>query len=358
VSAPDRLLRAVVALLRRPAPKEDVPSATDRAIAIVAMERARTRMRRRATIIRIAVPAAAAATALLVVLGAREWKQRKANVATESSAAPASSLNAAVARTLEGDVVIMRAGKELAVGGGLVIEPGDRVLASEGARAGLSLPSGTHLLVDNGGDLALLANDNAQTFFLGAGAVRADVAKLRAGDRFVVRTADVEVEVRGTSFRVERVVPNPSCGDGVATRVIVFEGVVTVRSGGREDRIAAGEHWPRCASPAVPVTSASSAPSTLVKGTTASDLAAQNNLYGAAMSAKQRGELAAAVAGFERLLSKYPTCALAEQATVERMKLLAKLDRVRAVAAARAYLARFPKGYARTDAQTIIEKGP
>jgi len=363
MSAPERLLRAVVAVLRRPAPKADAPSPTDRAIAIVAMERARTRMRRRAAILRIVVPAAAAAALLLALLGAREWKQRQARITPAPTAASSSSLNAAVARTLEGEVVIVRAGKELAVGGGLVIEPGDRVLATEGARAGLSLPSGTHLLVDHGGDLALLANDSAQTFFLGAGAVRADVAKLHAGERFVVRTADVEVEVRGTSFRVERVTPNASCGDGVATRVVVFEGVVTVRSGGHEDRVVAGEHWPRCGSPAAATASAPAAsasasivPSAFAKATTPSDLAAQNDLYGAAMSAKQRGELAAAVAGFERLLARYPTCALAEQATVERMKLLAKLDRARAIAAAKAYLVRFPKGYARADAQSIIEK--
>ncbi len=363
MSGPDRLLRAVVALLRRPTPKPDVPSATDRAIAIVAMERARSRMRRRATMIRIGVPAAAAAAALVAVLGGRAWKQRHDRVAFKPTAVPASSLDAAVARTLEGNVVIVRSGKELAVGGGLVIEPGDRVLATEGARAGLSLPTGTHLLVDHGGDLAFLASDTAQTFFLGAGAVRADVAKLRAGERFVVRTSDVEVEVRGTSFRVERVAPSPSCGAGVATRVTVFEGVVTVRSGAHEEQVVAGERWPRCGSvttPTVsaPALSASGAPSLLVKGTTASDLAAQNNLYGAAMSAKQRGELAAAVAGFERLLSRYPSCALAEQATVERMKLLAKIDRARGVAAAKAYLTRYPKGYARIDAQAIVEKGP
>lgn len=360
MSAPDRLLRAVVAILRRPMPKADVPSPTDRAIAIAAMERARTRMRRKAMLARLALPALAAAALLVTLFGLHAFRRRHAPVATQPPAAPAASLNATVVRTLEGEVVIVRAGKELAIGGGLVIEPGDRVLATVGARAGLALPTGTHLLVDRGGDLAVLANDSAQTFFLAAGAVRADVAKLRAGERFVVRTADAEVEVHGTSFRVERVTPDASCAVSVSTKVTVFEGVVTVRSGGHEERVAAGELWPRCVPSAVaPSTSASSVPAPSVKSTsTASDLAAQNDLYGAAMSAKQRGELGLAVAGFERLLAKYPSCALAEQATVERMKLLTRLDRPRAVAAAKSYLARFPKGYARADAQAILDKAP
>jgi len=360
VNPPDRLLRAAAALLRRTPAKPDAPSTTDRAIAIVAMERARSRMRQRALAVRIGVPLAAAAAVVLAALGVRGWKQQRREVAAPVASVAKTPLNAAVARTLDGEVVIVRAGTELSVGSGLVVEPGDRVLATKGARAGLALPTGTQLLVDRGGDLAFLGNDTTQSFFLGAGAVRADVAKLHPGERFVVRTADVEVEVRGTSFRVERVVPDATCGNGVATRVLVFEGVVTVRSGATVTSVAAGEQWPRCAptTASAPAASASSAPSVVAKASAASELAAQNKLYGDAMAAKQRGELAVAVTGFESLLAKYPNSALAEQATVERMKALAKMDRARAVAAAKAYLARYPKGYARADAQAIVDKGP
>src|SRR5690606_20168407 len=43
----------------------------------------------------------------------------------------------------------------------------------------------------------------AEVVELAAGRVTVEVARLRAGERFVVRTEDAEVEVRGTAFEVE-----------------------------------------------------------------------------------------------------------------------------------------------------------
>src|SRR5262249_2055397 len=101
------------------------------------------------------------------------------------------------------------------------------------------------LEVEPGSQLAVVEEGRAQVFALNAGSLRADVAKLGSGERFIVRTADAEVEVRGTSFLVDVVPPDPACGAGNATRVQVFEGVGRVRAGGREAAVGPGEHWPR-----------------------------------------------------------------------------------------------------------------
>jgi hypothetical protein len=72
------------------------------------------------------------------------------------------------------------------------------------------------------------------------------------------------------------------------------------------------------------------------------------------MTAKRRGDLRGAVASFDRLLSRYPDCPMAQSAAAERMKLLATTDRARASDAARDYLRRYPAGFARDDAESLL----
>jgi outer membrane protein assembly factor BamD (BamD/ComL family) len=72
------------------------------------------------------------------------------------------------------------------------------------------------------------------------------------------------------------------------------------------------------------------------------------------VASKHRGDSRDAIARFEALLSKYPGGPLSEQATAERMKLLRDVDRSRAIQAARAYLASYPNGFARADAEAIV----
>jgi hypothetical protein len=85
-----------------------------------------------------------------------------------------------------------------------------------------------------------------------------------------------------------------------------------------------------------------------------SQLAEQNDLYASALAARERGDSRAAVALFERLVKKYPSAPLAENAMAERMKVLAAAGSRRAADAARDYLARYPAGFARADAESIL----
>lgn len=250
------------------------------------------------------------------------------------------------------------------------LAPGSRLLVGQVAGAHLSLSTGTRIAIEPGSDVALVGHGRAAVFSLGGGSLRADVAKLAPDEQFVVRTADSEVEVHGTSFRVSVVPPDASCGEGATTRVSVYEGTVTVRRNGRVESVERGEEWPRgCAhaqgsapSPA-PVSAEARAETSRIAPRPAprvdvSNLAEQNDQFADAMSAKRRGDATAALAAFDRFLAMHPTSHLAENAAAERMKVLATFDRASARAAAKQYLARYPAGFARDDARAILETPP
>lgn len=318
--------------------------------------------------------AAAAAVALWIGVGRRGPAPTAPVASAPASTIPATSVAGIVAVPMGGAVTPIRAGRPgTPLAGPATLAAGDRLVAAQGAFASLSLPTGTRLELKGGGDLSIVEQGSASIFSLAAGSVRADVHKLGQGERFVVRTLDAEVEVRGTSFQVSTVDPDPGCS--TRTRLTVFEGVVVVRSASKEVAVRAGERWPLdCAAPAV----ASAAPSTSVAALgptvvapkaptvasstvappTPSVLAAQNALYSEALAAKNKGEYATAVDRFDSYLLLYPGSALAESAAGERVRALYKLDRARGVAAAKAYLAAYPKGSARADAQTIVDDNP
>jgi hypothetical protein len=138
----------------------------------------------------------------------------------------------------------------------------------------------------------------------------------------------------------------------------VSEGVVVVRHAGVESRVEAGQQWPSgCAQ--APVATRGSSGSSAARGPAspapASSLGEQNDMFADAMSAKRRGDVGEAVADFDRFLSRYPSSQLAESATVERMRLLRSADPARATMAARQYLGRYPNGFARAEAETILD---
>jgi len=250
---------------------------------------------------------------------------------------------------------------------GTSAQPGD-IVACKGVdcRADLILPSGSVAAIQGDTRIALSSTSEVQLLRLDMGSARFDVVKLRAGERFIVKTVDAEIEVRGTSFRIT-VADEAPCKEAGRTLVEVFEGIVAVRHGGTDAILTAGQQWPGapCVAPSVPsaATSASVsatvapttiAPSTKLPGTSSSDLSAHNALWADAVAAKKRGDNPAALAGFTKYLAKYPNGFLAEAAEVERMRLLSGAARVDA---AKAYLAKHPNGYARAEALAIVERG-
>lgn len=261
---------------------------------------------------------------------------------------------------------------------GARVVAGDRITARGGNHALLAFSTGTELSVEDGGDMSIVEGGRHQIFALTGGELRARVAKLVADERFVVRTPDAEIEVRGTSFSVALAPSDPACGNGSVTRVAVEEGVVVIRHPGPtpgariETRVAKGEEWPvgcdlsferadtdTSADPSVVVPNAPGArrPHPRQRAS-ASSLAEQNDLFAEALAFKNAGQHATAVAAFERFTAKYPSSNLAENAAVERMKLLLVDDRPRGLDAARQYLRRYPGGFAQADARAALAGSP
>lgn len=239
-----------------------------------------------------------------------------------------------------------------------LVRVGSRIVASHGAHAMLGFSTGTSLGLD-GSDVVVLDASSTERFDLRDGAIAAKVSHLAPGRRFVVQTPDAEVEVRGTTFRVTVLPPGDACIDGTRTSVVVTEGVVVVRRPGdpREERVEAGASWP----PACHVMQAAGGaagalprPNGTAAAISASTLSAQNDLFADAMTAKRSGDKRRAVDTLDELIAKYPRGPLVESAEAERFRLLRDVDPARASAEASAYLRRYPKGFARDEAQAIL----
>ncbi len=379
-----RLARLATDLLGKEHVTIDPPSAevelhTTSALVMTIARQGRKRRARK-----LAFTISAAAAGMLVAFGARAWIQHSSEI---GAAAPAATVAAQVTVTghaVAGGVVLLHEGHEASLEGGSAIFAGDRVVASADGRAAVSLSTGSHLIVESGADMSVVEQDASQIFDLRTGSIRADVAKLAANERFIVRTPDAEVEVRGTSFRVAVVPPSDACSAGTRTRVYVSEGTVVVRAKGGESRVPAGTSWPaECAAraqeaPVLATVTPSTQASPLLTGaatnagsngaanagsnhpapatarpTSASELAAQNQLYGEATAAKRKGDVTGALSLYREFVAKYPSSWLAESATVERMRILASQDHDRAREAAQAYLSRYPHGFARDEATEI-----
>jgi ferric-dicitrate binding protein FerR (iron transport regulator) len=227
-----------------------------------------------------------------------------------------------------------RAARAVAAGDGFA--PGDTLVSGHAALE-LAAGDGTEVRLAAASEVTLERADAVRWFRLRSGSLYAHVAKLRAGERFVVVTPDRQIEVRGTRFRVSLVHDDPACGGGSVTRVAVEEGVVTVTvPGGAELRVAAGERWPGgCAQPPTPAAvapagavaraggAAARTPAPRrVEAPSASTLAAENDLFGRAARAARAGDSAAALRLLEQLVARYPDSPLREAAEAERLRIV------------------------------------
>ena len=368
------LLRKRVAGLEAatlPPPPEPARSAAIVAIEQALRERKRANEKRR--MYRFGFGAAAAAAAVVVLVAGARVQHGQA-----SSGEAAVSVRA----TGQGGEAKRADGTPAPFGEDLALGRGSRVMASDVGTVHLAFSTGTEIDLTEKGSLGVTESGKTQAFQLDHGTLSAHVAKLGVGQRFLVRTGDAEVEVRGTRFTVS-VGPALACAGGVTTKVRVTEGAVVVRGAHGEARLGPGDAWPACtdtvaaqpppattlaakptATPAedlapklaVPALDLSPKPASV---TPPSSLADENALYQKALAEKRSGDTGTAVQSFERLLSRYPKSPLAESASAERMRILARepSSHGRARAAARDYLARFPSGFARTEAETVLS-GP
>jgi len=273
------------------------------------------------------------------------------------------------------------------------IVPGGLFQADLHKSAQVQFDSGTRMVLDANTAVAYNEGTAIHRFSIAQGSVRLQVAKLSKGQRFLLNAPNVEVEVRGTVFDVRVVEPSAGCGQ--RSQVLVEEGVVEVRSATEHQTLKAGERWTsdcatqqaystsgnavtsdirsgvhasitarRPATPDLPSTT-SSRHSTETEATDVvipkletpepkSALALQNDIYARASAERNSGHAAEALVLYRQLIIQFPGSALVESAYVQRMRLLARMHDSRATAEAQRYLDRFPEGFARTEAQALL----
>jgi hypothetical protein len=329
----------------------------DRAADVAAIERAlRARGRRHVRPWLAGVGSAAAAAVLVAVA----WPaprpappaavERHAMQAAPTAALPPAPAASIVALDGAGSTVEV-AGREAPAAVRDEIAAGTRLRVSPAGELTLALATGTRLRAAGGSSARVVELGSMQRFELESGALAAEVAKLGAGRRFVIATPDAEIEVKGTRFEVA-VGADPSlCEPRVRTRVAVAEGVVVVRHGSGEVRLAAGDRWPECGSPRPATVSAPAAreiasarasataayraeartdrapppgevPRAAAEMSRTSNLAEQNDLFAAALSAGRRGDAEEALHWLEQLIARYPHGQLIDSARAERGRLI------------------------------------
>lgn len=224
--------------------------------------------------------------------------------------------------------------------------------------------------------------DGVETVTLSEGAVSFSVRHLQAGERFLVKTADAEVEVRGTLFRVE------AAGDRIQN-VSVLEGKVEVRFRGAAFFVTAAERWNRPADAppapqAIASNEASAAPAEAAQSTpvtaklsltkqrsgsstefTASVPTKSASVVGERLGAgafeegmgmMERGDYGVAAQHLDAFSRSNPGDDRSEDAAFLVILALQRAGRsADAAAAARRHLATYPSGYRRAQVEAIAE---
>ena len=206
---------------------------------------------------------------------------------------------------------------------------------------------------------------------LRAGRASFHVEHLPPGQRFLVELPDGELEVRGTRFVV-------ALGDGRTDEVFVSEGVVALRLSGAPERVlTAGQNWRRQTEPALspvlaavptaPATMSANAPtpkpkpaldpsSCVPSSTEARPTPPAPSAFGEAMQAFSSGAYAVADRGFADFMAQSPADARCEDAAFLRAVAHARLgDHKGAAALAKEYLARYPSGLRREEAERLAK---
>jgi hypothetical protein len=373
-----RVLRGARESLGQP---EDAPLHADvrRDAVVAAMALAIAAKARRRRILTLTAVTLAAAASLLVAL-------RLTGNGGLSGAKPGESLALVVEQATGQGNQLVRATtmQPLPVLGVLAV--GDSVRSSKDGSATLGFANGTRITLSSSANLRVDDLGSMRRFSLFHGTLRAHVAKLGPGERFVVSTPDSEVEVRGTVFTVGVDSSPGRCrGSTSQSSVHVSEGAVWVRSGDMQVVLHPGESWATpCpesskAAPAavetpepVPALAPSPAPaaarltrswvnkpavanepgpvapapamvapvptrpseSPLVPGAApapsekpappaaVSRLAEENDLFSAALDAERQGQHDLALRRLDDLIARYPGGPLNESARAERQRIL------------------------------------
>jgi TolA-binding protein len=250
-------------------------------------------------------------------------------------------------------------------------EGGGSLAQTAPSAASAPLRTTTIVTPDPRAHFARVESGGTETVTLHDGAVNLSVRHLQAGERYLVKTGDAEVEVRGTVFRVE------AAADHLQS-VSVTEGRVEVRFGGAVFLVNAEQRWDRPSEPqpsAPPSASVASTPAPPPiaprLSTTSVSMAlrpprkrvvadAPNNgsdglIEGVGLI--RRGDYGAAADRLDAFARTHPDDDRAEDSAFLVIVALQRAGRrPEAAAAAKSYLARYPAGYHREEAKALVEE--
>ncbi len=330
----------------------------------------------------VARPWLAAAAAVALAFGAAgTWRSFRAPAPKPVAAVPVTAVQRATAgeaRLVSGDVSVRRNDKTFSLQVGEVLVGGEVVATAPYSVAEIGIASGRAELGASSELEVLSPTAKERRLRLRTGSIDVDLPhKLEAGKHLVVETPDAEVLVVGTAFTV-----NYGGDQGAAkTEVHVRRGTVWIVQGGKQRAVLrAGDQWASATSPAIaPAAPARIAPVVVAHrgrsgrggtpsrpvavnrateanapGADSGTLAEENRLFQAGLTARNAGDGAGAADAFSGLLARYPRSVLREQALAEQFRALERAGRSSAAAvAARRYLASYPNGFARADAERV-----
>jgi mannose-6-phosphate isomerase-like protein (cupin superfamily) len=195
-------------------------------------------------------------------------------------------------------------------------------------------------------------DDGVEHVRLDDGILSLHVRHQGSSEHFFVDLPDGQIEVRGTTFRVE-------VHDGVTTRIDVSEGVVSVRLRGADEIwVSAGQSWTRPPSVASAASVAkASAPNNAPTPKLASSDESGTDEYASAVTMMRNGSYDAAATAFSGFLAAHPNASQAEDASFLEAAALARAGRSDAAAlAAEHHLAAYPHSFHGKEAAILVAR--